>query len=340
MKTPKRRLFLTGAVSAAGLMMLGLSARAISSTTNGKSPHRILDMDWFDIQRNRAIPVRLHLPSVITPGKKIPLVVFSHGIGGSRYGYSYLGRHWATQGFASLHLQHVGSDRQLWTGGNPLGLVGRLHSAAQDTEAISRAHDLRFALDQMLTGDFAHLIDSNGIFAAGHSYGANTTMLVAGAQVRRQGQLLNLLDLRLRAAILISAPPFYGESSIDRILTPVQLPTLHITATDDVIRIPGYYSTAEDRIAIFDAIGSSRKILAVFNGGSHSIFTDRAGTGGMLLNSQVKNATRELTAAFMQNTLGNGEHGLETWPNRHTSILARFTDSDLSHAPVIASPAS
>ena len=120
----------------------------------------------------------------------------------------------------------------------------------------------------------------------------------------------------------------------------VRGPTLHITATDDVIRIPGYYSAAEDRIAIFDAVGSSRKMLAVFTGGSHGIFTDRAGTGGMLLNAQVKNATCELTAAFMHNTLGNGEHGLQAWPHRHASILSRFTDFYILNAPVTPSSAS
>lgn len=206
-------------------------------------------------------------------------------------------------------------------------MVGRLHAAAQDAEAIARADDLHFALNQMLGSDLAHLIDSKRIVAAGHSYGANTTLLAVGAQVKRQGQMVDLLDSRLQAAILISAPPFYGESSSKRILAQVRVPTLHITATDDVIRIPGYYSAAEDRIAIFDAIGSPRKMLAVFTGGSHSIFTDRAGTGGMLLNAQVKNATCELTAAFMHNVLGNDEDGLKTWPRRHTSILSRFTDS-------------
>ena len=48
-----------------------------------------------------------------------------------------------------------------------------------------------------------------------------------------------------------------------------------------MIRIPGYYSGAEDRVAVFEATGSTRKALAVFDGGSHSMFTDRAGTGGV-----------------------------------------------------------
>jgi predicted dienelactone hydrolase len=326
MDMPSRRRVLVGAVAATTLMQLGWTARATTLDLKNTA-YRVLDMDWHDRLRDRKVPVRLYLPNATDKGHQAPLVVLSHGIGGSRYGYSYLGRHWASQGFASLHVQHVGSDRKIWTGGSPFALVDRLHAAAQEAEAIARVHDLHFALDQALGGEIAHLIDSNRIVAAGHSYGANTTLLAVGAQVIRQGQLLNLRDSRLQAAILISAPPFYGESSSDRILTPIRVHTLHITATDDVIRIPGYYSAAEDRIAIFDAVGSPRKMLAVFTGGSHSIFTDRAGTGGVLLNAQVKNATCELTAAFMHNALGNGEHGLRTWPSRHASILSRFTDS-------------
>lgn len=332
--TLSRRSVLTGALSAAAMMPLGLAAHASTSEPKNLTYH-LLDMDWHDSQRNRTVPVRLYLPLATDKGYQAPLVVFSHGIGGSRYGYSYLGRHWASEGFASLHLQHVGSDLKIWTGGSPLAVVDRLHAAAQEAEAIARAHDLRFALNQVLGGDLGHLIDSKRIVAAGHSYGANTTLLAAGAQVKRQGKMLDLLDSRLQAAILISAPPFYGESARDRILKPVRVPTLHITATEDVIRIPGYYSPADDRIAIFDAVGSARKMLAVFLGGSHSIFTDRAGTGGMLLNAQVKNATCELTTAFMHSVFGHGEHGLQTWPNRHASILSRFTDFYSSRTPVV-----
>ena len=124
---------------------------------------------------------------------------------------------------------------------------------------------------------------------------------------------------------MISAPPFYGESSPRSILGPVRLPSLHITATEDVIRIPGYWSEAQDRIAIFDGLGATRKWLAVFTGGSHSMFTDRAGTGGLLLNAQVKAATCELTAAFLRSILGDDDLELRAWPQRHAAILSRFT---------------
>ena len=280
-----------------------------------------IDLDWFDRARERPVPVRLYLPN---QRRATPLVVFSHGIGGSRRGYSWLGRHFASHGIASLHLQHVGSDRQLWTG-NVFSLVGRLQDAAQDKEAIHRALDLRFALDTLLAGELAGRVDGKRIVAAGHSYGANTTLLASGARVPRDGQVLDLHDARVQAAIVISAPPFYGEADPRAILAPVVVPSLHVTATDDVIRIPGYYSGADDRVKVFDAVGSPRKWLAVYEGGSHSMFTDRRGSGGVALNPQVKRATQALVLAFLRGVFDGNQSGLLAWPQQHADLLARFS---------------
>jgi predicted dienelactone hydrolase len=280
-----------------------------------------IDFDWFDSPRQRHVPVRLHLPR--SRDGAMPLMVFSHGLGGSRNGYSYLGRHCASRGVASLHLQHVGSDRALWSG-SVFGLASRLQNAAAEGEAVARAHDLRFALDQLLAGEWAERIDPERIVAAGHSYGANTALLAVGARVQREGRTVALRDERVRAAVLISAPPFYGEALPEQILAPITVPTLHITATEDVIRVPGYYSGAQDRLAVFDAIGSPRKWLAVFAGGSHSMFTDRAGTGGALLNPQVKAATQGLTMAFLQAVLQGDPSALAVWPQQHAALVARF----------------
>lgn len=162
--------------------------------------------------------------------------MFSHGIGGSRRGYSWLGRHVAAQGIASLHLQHVGSDRSLWSG-NVFSLEGRLQDAARAEEALARTRDFRFALDTLLGGEHGACIDPQRIVAAGHSYGANTTLLVAGARVVRGGAPVDVTDPRVRAAIVISAPPFYGEPEPRRVLGAVTVPKLHVTCTDDVIRM-------------------------------------------------------------------------------------------------------
>ena len=283
-----------------------------------------IELEWRDERRERIVPARLYLPTIASDERPAPLVVFSHGIGGSRNGYRYLGQYWASQGVASLHLQHVGSDRELWFG-NPFGLVGRLRDAARDGEAIARVHDLRFALDRILAGAYAARLDAGRIVAAGHSYGANTALLAVGAHVERGGRTIDLRDARLKAAIVLSAPPFYGESDVAGILGDVTVPTLHVTATEDIIRIPGYYSGAKDRIAVFDAVAGPRKTLAVFAGGSHSMFTDRAGTGGFTLNPQVKAATRALSLAFLRSVFDGNDDALRRWPEQFAEILSRFT---------------
>ncbi|MDV7402210.1 hypothetical protein RZS08_62890, partial [Arthrospira platensis SPKY1] len=81
-----------------------------------------------------------------------------------------------------MHPQHVGSDNNLWRG-NLLKMLPRLQAAARDAEALARAQDVRFALDELLASVYAQVIDTSKIAVAGHSYGANTAMLVSGAKV-------------------------------------------------------------------------------------------------------------------------------------------------------------
>jgi predicted dienelactone hydrolase len=236
---------------------------------------------------------------------------------------------------ASLHPQHVGSDSNVWRG-NPIDLVQRLQSAARDAEALTRAQDLRFALDQVLASDHGRLIDVTQIAVAGHSYGANTAMLVAGAQVNTdRANLAELKDQRIRAAILISAPPLLGQGPAQQVLGAVTTPTLHITSLEDTINLPGYRSTVEDRIAIFEAMKRSPRTLAIYNKGGHSIFTDRTTRSGPETSARIKVATQELCTIFLRQSLRfahpqvnavlqdnhKAQHGITQWAYRHKNLL-------------------
>jgi dienelactone hydrolase len=294
------------------------------------STHEVRDLAWMDAARQREVLARLYLPAgqkddKAAQAKAAPLVVFSHGIGGSREGYSYIGKYLAANGIAALHVQHVGSDRSVWFG-NPLQMVGRLQEAAKEAEAVHRTKDVRFALDQVLSdARLKTQLDAKRIAAAGHSYGANTTMLLAGARVERDGKAMDLADPRITAAVIISAPPFYGEGDPAQILKSIRVPSLHITATGDEIKIPGYFSAAKDRVAVYEATAPTQgKLLAVFKDGSHSMFTDRLQTGGEALNPQVKKATRELMLAFFQKIFADDAKGLSEWPALHQGLVARY----------------
>lgn len=300
------------------LLLAALASAALPLRAN--EAFDTLDLDWRDEARGRPVPVRVYRPRAEGPW---PLVVFSHGIGGSRLGYGYLGRHFAAHGVMGLHLQHVGSDRALW-GGNPFDLLSRLQGAAAEREALARVHDVRHALDEVLASPLGTRFDAGRIVAAGHSYGANTTLLLAGARVEREGRPVALRDDRLRAAIVMSAPPFHGEAEPQRILAGITLPSLHVTATEDDIRIPGYGSGAADRIALYEQVASVRKVLAVYEGGSHSIFTDRATTGGVVRNPQVKAATQQLAMAFLGSVFDGDDGPLQRWREVHAPLIAQY----------------
>lgn len=329
----KRRVFLKTISFAAAPLWAGATYGAThgdSSAGPAIATVDVLDWNWIDVSRQRPVPARMYLPAGLTEDEPAPLVLFSHGIGGSRFGYAHIGRHLASAGFASLHLQHSGSDRALWLSGHPWAVVNRLHQAAQEREAMARVYDLRFALDQVFSQRIGTLLDSQRIAAAGHSYGANTVLLAAGAHVVREGRALELAEPRIRAVAAISTPAFYGEPSLENLLGPIRVPSLHISSTDDVIRIPAYISGPEDRVAAFEAIGSAQKVLVLFNGGSHRVFTDRRGIGDWTLDAKIKAASRELVSAFLALILKNEMNRLQRWTTNHSVLLSQFKQQGLT----------
>lgn len=286
------------------------------------------ELEWFDDSRQRAVPVLYYAPKQPLMPAKIPLIVFSHGLGGSCDRYAYLGKYWASQGFASLHLQHVGSDRQIWRGSR-LTLPFRLMSAAGDEEALARVADVKFALTTLLASDYSAHIDQKKIVMAGHSYGANTSMLLVGAKVERSAALPALRDPRFSAALLISAPPFYDGAPLEAVLSAVTVPTLHITNTMDEIEVPGYHSAPSDRIDLYQAMGGKHKVLAVFHGGNHNIFSGRRQKPELNVQAQVlQAATQSLSGAFLKGLFGQDERQLLLWQTQHQVLLARFEQSE------------
>ncbi|MGL6111398.1 MAG: hypothetical protein ACRC2B_15000, partial [Rubrivivax sp.] len=89
----QRRTLLLSLLASAG-------AHANASVTVG-------DFSWHDSARGRDLPLRMRWPAGDGP---CALVLYSHGLGGSRDGGDAWGQTWAEAGLAVLHLQHPGSD--------------------------------------------------------------------------------------------------------------------------------------------------------------------------------------------------------------------------------------
>ena len=76
---------------------------------------------WVDVtvalEDGTTAAVRVHHPSV--GDGPWPVVIFSHGLGGSREGYGFLGQRWAEHGYVSIHPDHPGSDTAAFLSTSP-----------------------------------------------------------------------------------------------------------------------------------------------------------------------------------------------------------------------------
>jgi predicted dienelactone hydrolase len=107
-----------------------------------------LDLSIRDNTRSRDIPIRVYLPVTINAA---PVVLFSHGLGGSRENNPYLGKHWSARGYVVVFLQHEGSDDSVWKGIPAGDRMAALKEAASFNNFMLRVKDVSVALDQLTT---------------------------------------------------------------------------------------------------------------------------------------------------------------------------------------------
>ena len=193
--------------------------------------------------------------------------------------YEYLGRHWASHGYVSLHVQHEGSDTDVWKKANrPEESLRR--AAADVSNAVNRPKDVSFAIDQIIKAgrDQTALrgrIDAERIGVSGHSFGAYTALAVAGQSFSGPlgGKQWSFVDHRVRAAVVMSAPAPRRRDALDAAFSSINIPCLHMTGTLDDSPI-GETKAAERRIP-FDHILGADQYLVTFTGGDHMIFSGR-----------------------------------------------------------------
>lgn len=267
-------------------------------------PHEVKTIlyDWLDAKRGRSVPVKIYYPADMAV--PLPLVIFSHGLGGSREGYEYLGRHWASYGYISLHVQHIGSDDAVWRGQDQ-PMESMRQAAIRPENAVNRARDVSFVLDEMARlnstpGLFQGRVDLGKVGLAGHSFGANTTLVAAGQVfILPGGRTVGFAEPRIKAAIAMSAPVPRSQNDLNRTFGGIVVPCLHMTGTLDDSPI-GETKAAERRLP-FDHIGGDEQYLVTFNGGDHMIFSGRprtAAAGGGEKDALFQDLIRQATTAF------------------------------------------
>jgi predicted dienelactone hydrolase len=246
--------------------------------TAARSAVTVTDLAWVDPARDRVLPLRLRVPGGQGP---FPVILFSHGLGGSVAAGTAWGEYWAGNGYIVLHLQHPGSDDAVWKGAaDP---KRSLLAAASARQLLARVQDVRFALDELArkqrAGDpLLKSADLTRIGMSGHSFGAQTTQAVAGQRFAgaASGIRGGLADSRISAALAFSpaAPVRPGDNGQG--FSGIILPFMSITGTHDGDVI-GTGVTPQRRQQPFREMPPPDKYLLVLNGADHMVFNGQPG---------------------------------------------------------------
>lgn len=149
-------------------------------------------------ERGEDLQVRVSAPA---DGHHLPIVVFSHGFGGSMNDYAPLADFWAAHGFVVLQPTHLDS--------RTLGIP------AQDPRTPRiwrfRIEDLTRVLDgldllEAAVPGLAGRVDHDRVAVAGHSWGAQSASTLLGARVLDSAGVPgeDMTDPRVKAGVLFA----------------------------------------------------------------------------------------------------------------------------------------
>lgn len=315
----------------AGLRLLHLLATALLSlgssyalAQTGYSVN-VLEQNWRDEMRQRELPVKLRLPIGRQSTERFPVVLFSHGLGGSREAGSKWGEFWSTHGYIVVHIQHPGSDESIIEPQlSPADIRHALRQAASGQQLHERVSDIKFVLDEIQRRAEFRQADLSRIGMSGHSFGALTTQILAGQNAGARPARHS--DPRIKAAIAFS-PSVRNRIDAETQFNEVRLPFMSVTGTLDGDWY-GRVVAPEERTRPFYAMPGGDKFLVLFHNGDHAIFSGRAGWAERRRQSQaiandarITRLTQMLTLAFWDAYLRDMASAQEWLATRATSAL-------------------
>jgi predicted dienelactone hydrolase len=251
----------------------------------GSAATRVDDETWSDLSRGRDLPLRIRWPSQ-TAAKAVSVILFSHGLGGSRDGGALWGEAWAAAGFAVIHLQHPGSDTP--------AARANLREAMAPRQLINRLEDVRFVLDEVARRHASGVpgwrdLDASRVGMSGHSFGAHTTLGMAG---QSYPGFQRVLEPRLAAFLALSP----AVPSVDPVkaFSGVTRPILCMTGSLDG-DVVGNGASPESRRAVYAALPAGQKAMLVLADADHMTFAGQAGRSIEIVPRQA--VSREKQAA-------------------------------------------
>ncbi len=281
----------------------------------GASSIRTSYYNWYDHSRRRTVPVKVYRPAALDA--RAPVILFSHGLGGSNERCSYLGEYWAYNGYVAVFITHFGSDESVWRG--KLRPLNELKNAYESSwTGQSRAKDIQFVIGQLESlveqgkDKLGSQLNLQRIGVAGYDLGAFASMLMAGQLPPEGGQPIS--DPRIRAIIAMSPPVQANRAPLTQVYSKIEIPCLFITGTQDD-GIVGSTRASQRRIP-FDRIGCNDQYLLTFQGTDHMIYA-----GHPFLSSTRNDAPFQVVISRMSTNFWNAY--LKEDPNALSFLMSQ-----------------
>jgi predicted dienelactone hydrolase len=196
------------------------------------------DLVLHDANRGKDLHVRIFYPN---DSGKYPVIVFSHGAGGSQTCCDALTRHWATYGYVTIQPTHDDSAVQRRNQGQENIRFTQAVRDALKKPALweSRPLDISYVLDALYSLEnrvpgLLGKMDADRIGVGGHSMGSYTTEAIAGALIDLPGHSArNFGDPRVKAVLCLS-PQGPGQFGLnDHSFDQISLPYMGMTGSLD-----------------------------------------------------------------------------------------------------------
>ncbi len=253
---------------------------------------------WVDEQRHaRPVPFKIYYPAPqeLTAGEQRPVIIWSHGLGGTRDGAGFISRYLAQFGYVIVHIQHHGTDSYLWEGkaGHPWDNIRAAKIPRK--MALQRYQDVPFALKALRQGieiapEIHAMMNFDTLGMSGHSFGAGTTQIMAGQSLGRGRRLYHFKHDDFKAGILYSPiPSFNRQDDATRIYGQIDIPLLHMTGTEDYSPVDN--TDYKTRLEIFETVNQAAQHLFILEDGDHMIYS---GSRGQLENNANRERHEEL----------------------------------------------
>lgn len=278
------------------------------------------------IRGNRVIPLKMYYPAEPSL-QNIPLIVWSHGLGGSADGAAFISRFLCARGYVVLHVQHAGTDSKLWEGkpGHPWDIIRATEIPRSAT--LARFADIPFVLDNFEEWLFQYedingRVDVKNIGMSGHSFGAMTTQVMLGQQYPDEnGMLQDYSDPRFKAGILYSPVPTFhlsasknvygGVEGPETLYGAIDRPLFHMSGTDDSSPVEGFDYT--QRLVVYDQSHKAEKMLLILKDGDHMIYNGSRGKLGQNPNRDLHETIIKISALAYWEAKLKGDNAAQEW---------------------------